>query len=81
MSAGTEPPPPNDTNVFLPEEGYFQIPEGVKADLVVVDVTPDGTEILREGKSRRVLIDVMPLTGRSTSAVFDVADTFESNIQ
>lgn len=65
-------------NIYLPDEGYFQVPDTCRADIVMAEVTPTGQEIVTEGKSRRVLIDLMPMTGRSSSAVFDTGGGFET---
>jgi prepilin-type N-terminal cleavage/methylation domain-containing protein len=65
-------------NIYQPDEGFYQVPETTKADIVVVEVTPDGSEVVVKGKRRRALIDLQPMTGRATAAIFEIGDSFQS---
>jgi prepilin-type N-terminal cleavage/methylation domain-containing protein len=65
-------------NIYLPDEGYYQVPDTTRADVVLIEVGPDGSEIIKGGMSRRVLVDLNPYTGRSISRFFEVGETFET---
>lgn len=66
-------------NIYLEEEGYYQVPEETRADIVLVETGPAGDEIKSDGKSQRVLIDLMPMVGRSNARAFDVGQSFETD--
>ncbi len=64
-------------NIYMPDEGCYQVPEDVRADIVLREVTPAGNERVSGGKKRRALIDLVPMTGRAIGRTFDVsADGF-----
>lgn len=65
-------------NIYLAEEGYYEVPDSARADIVLTERTPGGQEIQVEGKSRRVLIDLMPMSGRSNARVFTIGDGFKT---
>lgn len=65
-------------NIYLPDEQYYEVPPSTRADIVIVERTPGGQEVQIAGKSRRVLIDLMALTGRSSSRQFDIGDSFQT---
>ncbi|RME76459.1 MAG: prepilin-type N-terminal cleavage/methylation domain-containing protein [Planctomycetota bacterium] len=60
-------------NIYLPDEGCYQVPEDTRADIVLIEVTPAGVEKVSDGKKRRALIDLVPMTGRALMRVFDVS--------
>jgi hypothetical protein len=73
---------PNDTagggNFFQPDEGYYQVPDTQRADIVIMETTPDGNEVKAGGgKVRRCLVDLNLGTGRAQSRVFDIGPGFE----
>lgn len=65
-------------NIYLPDEGYYQVPISIRADLALIEVIPGGGEVKVEGRTRRALIDLQPMTGRSIARVFDVGDGFKT---
>jgi hypothetical protein len=64
-------------NIFLPDEGCYQIPTSQRADIVLMETDPSGNEVKSSGKSRRGLVDVSPTTGRALSRVFEVGTSYE----
>ena len=66
-------------NIYQADEGIYQVPEGCKADVVLVEVTQAGvttSEVRVKGKARRGLVDLQPATGRATPIVVDVGSGF-----
>lgn len=59
-------------NVYLPDEGCYQVPDIYRADIALYESSPSGDEIKTRGKSRRALIDLNGATGRSIGRVFDI---------
>ncbi|HVY62039.1 MAG TPA: hypothetical protein VHF22_10325, partial [Planctomycetota bacterium] len=72
---------PNDTagggNFIQPDEGYYQVPDTQRADIVLMETTPDGIEVKSNGRSRRCLVDLNLGTGRAQARVFDIGPGFE----
>ncbi|GIW73337.1 MAG: hypothetical protein KatS3mg102_2879 [Planctomycetota bacterium] len=64
-------------NLYMPDEGCYQVPEDTRADLVLVETGPGGLERLSGGKRRRAFIDLVPLTGRALSRVLEIGERFE----
>lgn len=59
-------------NIYLQDEGYFQVPEVQRADIVITETTANGDEIKTAGKARRSLLDVNLTTGRTLGRVFEI---------
>jgi prepilin-type N-terminal cleavage/methylation domain-containing protein len=64
-------------NIFLPDEGCYQVPVSQRADIVLMETNPNGDEVKSGGKSRRGMIDISPATGRALSRTFDVSTSYE----
>lgn len=64
-------------NIYMPDEGCYQVPEDCRADIVLVQSGSTGAEIISGGKKRRAFVDLVSLTGRAVHRVFDVGDGFE----
>jgi prepilin-type N-terminal cleavage/methylation domain-containing protein len=64
--------PATGRNIFLPDEACYQVPDATRADVVLIETDNAGGEVRSKGKSRRALVDVNPLTGRSVAKTFDI---------
>jgi hypothetical protein len=65
-------------NIYLPDEKYYQVPDGWQADVVLVEVDPNGREVQSKGKKRRGFLDLEPKTGRASARVFDIGEKAET---
>lgn len=64
--------PTSGINIYLADEGVYQVPESTRADVVIMETESSGTEIKKSGKFRRTMVDVNPLTGRALAKTFDI---------
>jgi prepilin-type N-terminal cleavage/methylation domain-containing protein len=63
-------------NIFLPDEGYYAIPDTQRADLVIIQVAGAGLEVKQGGKAKRCLVDLNLGTGRATARVFEIGQGY-----
>jgi prepilin-type N-terminal cleavage/methylation domain-containing protein len=60
-------------NIYMPDEGCYQVPNDIRADIALIEVTPGGGEKSSGGKKRRALVDLVSMTGRAVARTFDVS--------
>jgi len=64
-------------NFYLADEQVYQVPDGTRADIMIVETDAGGGEVRSKGKFRRAFVDINVLTGRSLSKTFDIG-TYET---
>lgn len=64
--------PGTGKDIFDPDEDVIEIDDGMRGDIVLLEVNDGQREILTEGRSRRCLVDLVAGTGRARARVFEV---------